>query len=151
MSRRAVRCFVVAVLLAATVPSVAGEIKELFAAFLEKPGKETYLAVFKAVTEAESYDGYSMELDRVWDLIKEKKFKEAREKLEKAMPNLLLSPRCHTPSCASQPSPRSTRAPASLPTGLWTLHACAATPALDRQRRMRDNEQRAVALRERHA
>ncbi len=36
-----------------------------------------------------------MELDRVWDLIKEKKFKEAREKLEKAMPNLLLSPRAH--------------------------------------------------------
>ncbi|HUT32332.1 MAG TPA: DUF4919 domain-containing protein [Planctomycetota bacterium] len=95
MSRHAVRCLVGAVLAAIAAPSVAGEAKEFFAAFLEKPGKETYLAVFKAVTEAESYDPYSMDLNGAWGLIKEKKFKEAQEKLEKAMPSLLLSPRAH--------------------------------------------------------
>ena len=82
--------------MAATIPAAAGEAEELFAKFLEKPGRETYLAVFKAVTEAESYDPYSMELNGAWDLIKERKFKEAQEKLEKAMPNLLLSPRAHS-------------------------------------------------------
>ena len=89
MSRRAVRCFAGMLLAAIAVPTVAGEAKELFAAFREKPGKESFLAVFKAVTEAESYDPYSMELNGAWDLLKEKKFKEAQEKLEKAMPNLL--------------------------------------------------------------
>lgn len=75
--------------------ALAVEPKELFAKFLEKPGKETFLAVFKAVTEAESYNPYSTDLDDVWPLIKEKKLKEAQAKLDKAMPNLLLSPRAH--------------------------------------------------------
>ncbi len=95
MSRRAARCIVGAALFAAATPSLAGEAQELFAKFIEKPGKETYLAVFKAVTEAESYNGYSMELEDVAGLVKGKKFKEAQGRLEKAMPNLLLSPRAH--------------------------------------------------------
>lgn len=77
------------------VPSAAGEATELFAAFLEKPGKESFLAVFKAVTEGDGYDPYSMELDSVWGMIRENKHKAAQEKLEKAMPNLLLSPLAH--------------------------------------------------------
>lgn len=36
-----------------------------------------------------------MELSSAWDFVKEKKYKEAQAALEKAMPNLLLSPRAH--------------------------------------------------------
>ncbi|MBM4041312.1 MAG: DUF4919 domain-containing protein [Planctomycetes bacterium] len=95
MSSRAVQHFVAAALVGVAAFSLAGEPKELFAKFLEKPGKETYLAALKAVTEAEGYDPYSSDLDDLWPLIKEGKFQEAREKREKAMPNLLLSPRAH--------------------------------------------------------
>jgi len=94
--KRAVRSFLAATVVAAAVISLAGEARELFAAFLEKPGKETYLAVFKAVTEAKSYDPYSTDLDDAWGLVREQKFRDAQEKLDKAMPNLLLSPRAHT-------------------------------------------------------
>ena len=95
MSRRALQCLLWLVLLAATVPAAAGEAKELFAAFLEKPSKESYLKVFAAVTSDKGYNPYSTDLNDAWDLVKEKKFKEALEKLDKGMPNLLLSPRAH--------------------------------------------------------
>ena len=93
---RAVAQVMLAVLcLGMAVSALAGEAKELFAAFLEKPGKESYLKVFAAVTSDKSYDPYSTDLDDAWDLVKEKKFREALEKLDKGMPNLLLSPRAH--------------------------------------------------------
>jgi len=75
--------------------SEAAEPKELFEAFLKEPTKESYLRVFEAVASAPSYNPYSRDLDEATDLMKDKKHKEAQEKLEKAMPNLLLSPRAH--------------------------------------------------------
>jgi hypothetical protein len=96
-------CFVRAVAMVAAVAawmgvpgrSQAAEPKELLAAFLKEPTKESYLRLFEAVTSAPSYNPYSRDLDEATDLMSAKKHREAQEKLEKAMPNLLLSPRAH--------------------------------------------------------
>jgi hypothetical protein len=96
MSKRVLATAFLGVLLPAWAAAPAGEITELFDALVKSPTKENYLAVHKAVAEDKSYSPYSMDLNETADLIKEKKFKEAREKLDRAMPNLLLSPRAHS-------------------------------------------------------
>ena len=71
------------------------DVEARFAEFLGKPSKESFLAVQAVVMKHASYAPYSPELDAVADLLEEKKFSEAREQLDAAGVNLLLSPRAH--------------------------------------------------------
>jgi len=73
----------------------AADVEKLFEAFLKAPTRENYVKVHKAVTSHEKYDGYSRDLGKIGDLVRQKKHKEAKALLEKGMPNLLLSPRAH--------------------------------------------------------
>ncbi len=68
---------------------------DLFAAFLESPNRQTYLAVRAAVVASERYDPYSREMDDVDAILDADKLDDARRLLSGAMPNLLLSPAAH--------------------------------------------------------
>jgi len=70
-------------------------IQKLFDLFLEKPTKENYLLVLDTLCRHPAYDPYSNELEEVAHLLAERRYQEAKAKLNAAMPNLLLSPRAH--------------------------------------------------------
>jgi len=71
------------------------DLDALFAAFLKEPNRENHLAVFKEVTSSPKYNPYSRVLDDVGGLLDKKKDKEALEKIDGAMPGLLLCPKAH--------------------------------------------------------
>ena len=81
--------------LAAASQPPGADIQKLFEEFLKAPTRESYLRVHKALTASEAYSPYSLDLGKIGGLVREKKFKEAKALLDKAMPNLLLSPRAH--------------------------------------------------------
>ncbi len=66
-----------------------------FQALLDSPGKATYLKVHAALTSHPEYNPYSRDLGQVGELIGQGRYREARAKLDAAMPNLILSPRAH--------------------------------------------------------
>jgi hypothetical protein len=73
----------------------AADANALFAAFAKQPCKQSYLAVLAALASSEAYQPYSNDLSDIEDLLGEKQFKEAKARLDKARPALLLSPRFH--------------------------------------------------------
>ena len=81
--------------LAAASQPPGADIQKLFEEFLKAPTRESYLRVHKALTSSEAYSPYSLDLSNIGGLVREKKFREAKALLDKAMPNLLLSPRAH--------------------------------------------------------
>jgi len=81
--------------LAAAGEPPGADVGKLFQEFLKAPTRESYLRVHKALASCEAYRPYSLDLSQIGDLVREKKFKEAKALLGKAMPNLLLSPRAH--------------------------------------------------------
>ena len=76
-------------------PETTQTIQKLFTLFLEKPTKENYLQVLDALCRHPAYDPYSQDLEDVDQLLKHRRYQEAKAKLDAAMPNLLLSPRAH--------------------------------------------------------
>lgn len=69
--------------------------KERFNEFLKSPTAETYLAVREELISSDSYQPYSNEFDEAGELYEEGKLSEACGLMERAMSNLLLSPRAH--------------------------------------------------------
>ena len=69
--------------------------RDLFAAFLDDPTRERFLAVRQALVADPAYDPYSTDLDDAENLFTEKQYAAAHRRLSDAMPNLLLSPRAH--------------------------------------------------------
>lgn len=67
--------------------------KETFEKFLTEPNRETYLALRQELIDSPSYNPYSGELSDVEKLFEEEKLQEACDLLNKAMGNLMLSPR----------------------------------------------------------
>jgi hypothetical protein len=76
-------------------PETTQTLQKLFHLFLEKPTKENYLQVLDALCRHPAYDPYSHELEEVAHLLEQRRYEEAKAKLDAAMPNLLLSPRAH--------------------------------------------------------
>jgi len=76
-------------------PANAGQLDRDFEAFVKEPTKANYLRVHRAVTTAETYQPYSMDLEDVDKLVEDGKFEEARSRLKKAMPGLILCPKAH--------------------------------------------------------
>ena len=68
---------------------------ELFLTFLDKPTRENFVAVRRAVTMHAGYEPYSNDLQEMNDLYEAKRYAEVRERFRAAVPNLLLSPRAH--------------------------------------------------------
>ncbi|MCE5266290.1 MAG: DUF4919 domain-containing protein [Planctomycetaceae bacterium] len=66
-----------------------------FEAFVKEPTKDSYLKVYRALTTSKDYGPYTLDLEDVDKLVQDQKFKEARTRLKKAMPALILSPRAH--------------------------------------------------------
>ena len=76
-------------------PETTQSVQKLFDLFLEKPTGENYLKVLDALCRHPAYDPYSADLDEVAQLLEKRRYEEAKATLDKAMPNLLLSPRAH--------------------------------------------------------
>ena len=66
-----------------------------FSAFVESPGRESFLAVRNELMASEHYDPNSDEFELIEELIVDDRLDEAGEKLGQSMPNLILSPRAH--------------------------------------------------------
>ena len=73
----------------------ADPLTRLFAAFVENPDRESYLAVRGQLVQSPAYRPYSDEMDNANQLLEEGRFPEAVLTLRAAMPNLLLSPSAH--------------------------------------------------------
>lgn len=69
--------------------------RDRFNEFLKAPSVETYLAVREALIASDGYQPYSNEFDTAGQLYEEGKLSEACGVMERAMSNLLLSPRAH--------------------------------------------------------
>lgn len=69
--------------------------KDQFNKFLSSPTRETYLTVREELISSDAYDPYSDEFDVAGKLYEEGNLSEACGTLERAMSNLLLSPRAH--------------------------------------------------------
>ncbi len=76
-------------------PETTQSLQKLFDAFLEKPTQENYFQVLDALCRHPAYNPYSAELEEVAHLLENRRYEEAKAKLDQAMPNLLLSPRAH--------------------------------------------------------
>ncbi|MEZ6057487.1 MAG: DUF4919 domain-containing protein [Planctomycetaceae bacterium] len=63
--------------------------------FIQSPDRDSYLAFRRKIIESNSYEPYSDEIDTAGELYEQEKIEEARETLQSAMPNLMLSPRAH--------------------------------------------------------
>jgi len=70
-------------------------LRDLFLEYLREPQPERYRQLREERIRHPTYDAYSAELDDIEDLHGEEKFAEVRQRLQEAMPNLLLSPRGH--------------------------------------------------------
>jgi hypothetical protein len=73
--------------------------QEKLVAFLNYPGRETYLAIREEVIGSSRYAPYSQELNSAEALFDAGQHMEARERITESMPNLLLSPRAHYLLC----------------------------------------------------
>jgi hypothetical protein len=63
--------------------------------FFQSPSRETYLALRELIISSDAYDPYSDEVEAAGALCEYKKTEEARDAMQKAMGNLMLSPRAH--------------------------------------------------------
>jgi hypothetical protein len=77
-------------------PPEPGNPEADFAAFLKSPGRETFLRAQKSLAASPAYAPRSPEFDEVEKLLQDKDYAQAKEVLDAAMPNLLLSPRAHS-------------------------------------------------------
>ena len=78
------------------VPEVAsGDVRDLFAAFVAAPERESFLKVRAALVASADYDPYSSDLDDIVELVEQEKFDEAKTAIAKAERKLLLSARFH--------------------------------------------------------
>lgn len=68
---------------------------DLFSAFLNKPGAETYLALRSAIMDMPEYDMYSNGLRTLSDMVQAKDFESVPEFTPQLMPNYLLSAPVH--------------------------------------------------------
>ena len=69
--------------------------QELLFQFVQAPNQENFLSIRSALIEFDGYDPYSDEMNEVDSLIGSEKWDDAKEALNAAMPNLILSPRAH--------------------------------------------------------
>lgn len=69
--------------------------KDAFLEFLQQPSPESFGKVRRLILESPHYAPYSKQLDEIDALIQEGSFERAREAVQAAMPNFLLSPRAH--------------------------------------------------------
>ena len=69
--------------------------RELLINFVQEPSQDNFLALRTAIIGSEQYSPYSNEMERIHSLIEEKKWSDAKEAFQTAMPNLMLSPRAH--------------------------------------------------------
>lgn len=69
--------------------------RRLLVDLLDEPNRESYLALHASVVGSPEYSAYSDELGTVSELIDQQRHEEARAYLQRAMANLLLSPRAH--------------------------------------------------------
>lgn len=76
-------------------PGTTESIQKLFESFLQKPTGENYLKLLDALCRHPAYNPYSTELEDTAQLLQKRQYEEAKAVLDKAMPNLLLSPRAH--------------------------------------------------------
>jgi hypothetical protein len=74
---------------------LTSEMFERFGEFVQSPRRDSYLAVRSALISSDGYDPYSDDLYHAEELVVQKAFTAARDKLLESMPNLLLSPRAH--------------------------------------------------------
>ncbi len=63
--------------------------------FTMSPDRDSYLALREKVIASEAYQPYSNELETAGEFYEQGQVEEARDVLQNAMPNLLLSPRAH--------------------------------------------------------
>jgi hypothetical protein len=77
-------------------PEEPGNLQADFAAFLKSPGRETFLRAQKSLAASPAYAPRSPEFEEVEKLLQDKDYAQAKEVLDAAMPNLLLSPRAHS-------------------------------------------------------
>ena len=69
--------------------------RELFIEYLQSSSQETYHRVRNALITSDSYSPYSTETEEIQNHLEAGNFKRAIAAFQKAMPNLLLSPRAH--------------------------------------------------------
>ncbi len=63
--------------------------------FIQTPNRDNYLAMRSQLVASEQYEPYSDEFDQAVELSEQLKTVDAKQVLQKAMPNLVLSPRAH--------------------------------------------------------
>jgi hypothetical protein len=69
--------------------------RQLLLNLLAEPNRENYVALHASVTGSPEYSPYSDELNTISSLIEQQRYDTAREQLQRAIVNLLLSPRAH--------------------------------------------------------
>lgn len=75
-----------------TQPSLADD---ALVALIESPDRDSYLKIYKQLVQSKQYKPYSDEVGEASELFEAGKTKEARETLQGAMNNLILSPRAY--------------------------------------------------------
>lgn len=63
--------------------------------FIQSPDKDAYLAFRAKLLASDGYEPYSDEIDTAGELYEQQKVHEARDTIQNAMGNLILSPRAH--------------------------------------------------------
>ena len=71
------------------------DVREELIQFIQSPDRGTYLAFREKIIASDAYAPYSDEIDTVGELYEQQKIEDARNVLQKAMGNLMLSPRAH--------------------------------------------------------
>lgn len=71
------------------------DMREELTQFIQSPGRGTYLAFREKIIASDAYEPYSDEIDTAGELYEQQKIQDARDVLQKAMGNLMLSPRAH--------------------------------------------------------
>jgi len=69
--------------------------REELVQFVQSPDRDNYLAFRAKLIASDAYEPYSDEVDTAGGLYEENKIDEARDTLQNAMGNLILSPRAH--------------------------------------------------------
>ena len=71
------------------------DVRDELVQFIQSPDKETYLSFRAQLIASDQYDPYSDEINTAGELYEQQKVAEARDMLQDAMGNLILSPRAH--------------------------------------------------------
>jgi len=75
--------------------SKGNDMREDLIEFLQEPNRETYLTFRAKIIASDNYSPYSNEFDTATELCEQERIEDARETLQDAMGNLMLSPRAH--------------------------------------------------------